>query len=236
MSHIIELCKDLKPKLVEYNNYRPITSIINLLIKQSEKNFPSNRQYVKQMLPFDGSNDICVKGAGDFGFFNAIYESYNNHWALKTIPDDWWYTIIRVIAVAIHEKSKHKSVKKFFVSHDGKKCLNVNVDKMLRVNHECIYRDMTNLIQSSINVTGYVDTIVSDFSTSTSTHRIVSEITVMASTQHFFEYCLRTECGIPYVELVGEVEDWIKLRTKFTNLRKLLQPIDEVIMPIGWWD
>ena len=117
-----------------------------------------------------------------------------------------------------------------------KKCLNVSVDTTCGINYECFYRDMTNLIQSSINVTGYVDAIVSDFSTTTPTHRIVSEITVMASTQQFFEYCLRTECGIPYVELLGSKEDWVKLKTKLASVRKLLQPIDEVIIPAHWWD
>ena len=73
------------------------------------------------MLPFDGSNDICVKGAGDFGFFNAIYESYNNHWALKTIPDDWWYTIIKQVAVAIDRNAAKEKVRNFFVDQEGKK-------------------------------------------------------------------------------------------------------------------
>ena len=31
----------------------------------------------------------------DFGFFGAILACYNNHWVLKTSPDDWWNVIIR---------------------------------------------------------------------------------------------------------------------------------------------
>ena len=31
----------------------------------------------------------------DFGFFGAILACYNNHWVLKTSPDDWWNVIVR---------------------------------------------------------------------------------------------------------------------------------------------
>ena len=96
-------------------------SIINDFIKSSEKNFPTDRQHVNNMKLMVGSEDVqkyCPaagrKGAGDYGFFTAIYESYNNHWALKTTPDDWWYTIIRTVAIAIDKKSKEDSVRQFF--------------------------------------------------------------------------------------------------------------------------
>ena len=31
----------------------------------------------------------------DFGFFGAILACYNNHWVLRTSPDDWWNVIVR---------------------------------------------------------------------------------------------------------------------------------------------
>ena len=31
----------------------------------------------------------------DFGFFGAVLACYNNHWVLKTTPDDWWNVIVR---------------------------------------------------------------------------------------------------------------------------------------------
>ena len=31
----------------------------------------------------------------DFGFFGAVLACYNNHWVLKTSPDDWWNVIVR---------------------------------------------------------------------------------------------------------------------------------------------
>ena len=95
---------------------------------------------------------------------------------------------------------------------------------------------MTNFIQSNINIDGYVDTIRSDFSTSTPTHRVVSEITVMASMQEFFEYRMCLGCGIPYIEFLGTAEDWAKLKVNLLKLKQMLKPIEKQIELEEWWD
>lgn len=247
---IIHLC-DVKPTRVKYEKEISVTSTISNFIKESEKNFPANRQHITTMKQFDGSKDVGYKGAGDYGFFTAIYECYNNHWALKTIPDDWWYTIIRTIAIsidnaanpdftsykAIGKLNNSEEIRKFFVDHDGKKRLTVDVGPTLQhVNYDDFFRQMSDLIQSNVKVNNYVDTIRSNFSTSTPTHQIVSEITVMSSMQEFFEYCMRTKCGIPYVVVLGSEEDWVLLKTKFLKLKEILNPIDHLIELNQWWD
>ena len=235
MTNVVVLSNDLTPKKVKFNNSEPITSVINHFIKKSEKNFPKSRQHVKTMLPFNGSNNVCFQGTGDFGFFNAVLESYNNHWGLRTIPDDWWHTIIKTIAVAIDKNSRNETVRKFIVNHHEQKRLTVRVDTMCGINYKRFFHDVTNSIQSNIRIPGYVDIIRSDFSTSTPTHRIASEITVMASMQNYFEYCMRTDCGIPFVEILGETEDWKNLKRKTTQLKKLLEPIHDLIGLTDWW-
>jgi len=58
----------------------------------------------------------------------------------------------------------------------------------------------------------------------------------MSSMQEFFEYCMRTCCGIPFVELEGSEEDWLKLKTKLLALKKILQPIHRSIgLTPAWW-
>jgi len=68
-----------------------------------------------------------------------------------------------------------------------------------------------------------------DFTTTTSIHKIVSQITLMTSVQEFFEYSVNTVCGIPAIEMKGTLEDWIKLREKIKALRKTLEPIEAEI-------
>ena len=233
MGKTIHLSTTLTPQPLKNTIKRPLKSIISDFIKESEKTFPKDRQHVKQMMPFLGTDEIGHQGLYgyglDLGFLNAILQCYNGHWALKTTPDDWWYTIIRTIAIAIDENAKDKTVRKFFVNHKGKKELVVDVTCIDEIASEDFFRQMTNLIQSNVKVDGYVDAIRSDFSTTTSTHRIVSEITVMSSMQEYFEYTAGIECGIPYIEFLGTEEDWEILKVKFLKLKNMLQPIQKEI-------
>jgi len=257
MPEIFHIRDGLKPTELNdvnayWNKQEQVKSILHKFIKRAERKaeYQSNRfekglgtetlaedrLHVKDMLLFEGTIEVAREGVGDYGFFTAIYECYNRHWGLRTVPDDWWYTIIRTVAIAIDKNSKKKAVREYFVNHDGKKRLTVDMDPTFGIDWEKFFREMTDLIQSNIKVDKYVDTIRSDFSTSTETHRIVSEITVMSSMQEFFEYCMRTCCGIPFVELEGSEEDWLKLKTKLLTLKKMLQPIHESIgLSPSWW-
>ena len=98
-----------------------------------QRNVPKNRKHVGSKVPILGSKNSKVReAAGDFGFFTAVYEAYNNHWALRTTPEDWWFTIIRTVALAIDDNSKSPKVRSFFVDHEGKN-ISVNTDRYIEV-------------------------------------------------------------------------------------------------------
>lgn len=79
-----------------------------------------------------------------------------------------------------------------------------------------------------------------DFSTSTSTHQITSQINLMASLQEFFDYEMGLlGCGIRGVEMLGKQEDWDKLLLKIRQLKKVLSPIvNDISWDLGqeWFD
>ena len=52
-------------------------------------------KHVKKEEEFVIGSDGEVFFDHDFGFFGAILACYNNHWVLKTSPDDWWNVIVR---------------------------------------------------------------------------------------------------------------------------------------------
>ena len=45
----------------------------------------------------------------DWGFFSAVLACYNNHWTLRTSPDDWWNVIVRNVAQAMTMAKRTKS-------------------------------------------------------------------------------------------------------------------------------
>ena len=37
--------------------------------------------------------ELVHSSYGDIGFFDTLVTAYNNHWVLKTCPEDWWMSI-----------------------------------------------------------------------------------------------------------------------------------------------
>ena len=76
-----------------------------------------------------GSTDLVTTYEHDAGFLSTILEAYNNHYNLRTGPEDWWYTIIHTIAIAIDKNSKNEMVKEFFAQDEEKvyKCIQCEI-------------------------------------------------------------------------------------------------------------
>ena len=177
---------------------------------------------------------------------SSIHEAYSYHYNLRTGPEDWWYTIIQTVALAIDKSSKSNEVRQFFVQHEGKKELRVKVGGgallVENIDYSWLFDQFSQKIEENINVPEYVKQMTADFSTTTSIHKIVSQITIMTSVQEYFEYTAYTMCGIPAVEMRGTKEDWTRLGEKIKELRKTLKPIANAIglgdtqYGASWWD
>jgi len=189
-----------------------------------------------------GNKTVAIGSEGDIfhdgydkGFFSTILRAYGLHWSLRTQPDDWWFTILRTIAIAVDKHSDNPRIRRFFVSHQGKKTLTVQVKSLSSTDYNWFFSQMTDLVKESINRPDYVTLARPDFSTTSPQHLIVSNVAIMSSVQEYFEYVLSIECGIPQIEMRGELLDWAKLVEKFEDMEKLLDPIKEILMPLSWW-
>ena len=97
-------------------------------------NFPfiaadSVRNKVGDRVAILGSEEIIYSTA-DCGLFASILMAYNYHCNLRTSPEDWWFCVTRRVAIAIDKNSHKVSVRQMFVSHEGKKTLEVQVPKL----------------------------------------------------------------------------------------------------------
>ncbi|KAJ7374205.1 hypothetical protein OS493_007278 [Desmophyllum pertusum] len=180
-----------------------------------------------------------IYAPGDIGLFSAVLAAYNNHWKLRTSPDDWWFCVIKRVASAIDNNAKKKSVRKMFVDHEGKKTIEVEVpdSTIYTVDYSWFFDQIAKGIQENVKVPEFVDGMTADFSTTTAVQKIVSQITLMYSVQEYFHYGMTTRCGIPAVEMLGIEDDWSKLKSKLKVLRTLLEPIENDLgLPSEWWD
>ena len=106
------------------------------------------RRFVAGRLPVVGSEDrLFYYQDYDKGFFNTILSAYAHHWGLRTSPDDWWFTIVRRVAMAIDNNSEKDSIKDFFVDHEGKKELRVELGASLyTADYTWFFQQMTNQV------------------------------------------------------------------------------------------
>ena len=180
-----------------------------------------------------------IYSLGNCGLFAAVLTAYNNHWNLRTSPDDWWFCVIRRVACAIDRNAKKESVRKMFVDHEGKKDIVVVVpdDNIYTVDYSWFFDQMVKEIQENVKVPEIVDGVTADFSTTTPVQKIVSQITLMYSLQEYFTYGMCVGCGIPAVEMLGTEDDWSRLTSKLKVLRTLLEPIENDLgLESKWWD
>ncbi|CAL4191762.1 unnamed protein product [Meganyctiphanes norvegica] len=173
---------------------------------------------------------------GDWGLMSAVLTCYNNHWALKTGPEDWWTVAIRRIVQAMDEHGEISQVRNFFVSHKGKKKLEVTVGTLSNINYNWLFSQFSNKIRGNIKIPSYVDIIENDFSSSTDEQIMISHIMLMSSVKNYFLFGIGTACGIPGVEMKGTEEDWMKLIDKINKLETLLAPINKYLRLNDWFN
>ena len=172
------------------------------------------------------------------GIFSAALTAYNKHWKLRTSPDDWWFCVIRRVSLAIDANGNKDAVRKMFVNHEGQKKLTVGVPNatIYDVDYSQFFNQMSDKVASNIKVPNYVKAVTADFTTTTPTTKMVSQMAVMSSVKKYFSFNMLCICGIPGVEMLGSEEDWAKLSKKLEALREILKPIeDEIGLSKGWW-
>lgn len=167
---------------------------------------------------------------GEYGFhpfYEAVSRSYFDHRPLVLSPDMIWLLIEQ--GFASHVNSNHNELRHMFVDFEGKKNLQINVtgDPALSVVDNMLIQNWDSIIQRFppmiAEYTGdeLMNTLTADFSTTTSTERIASEIAIMKAMENYFEYeVFIAACGIPEITLLGTTDDWLKVIEKTKKLSK----------------
>jgi len=139
--------------------------------------------------------------------------------------------------VAIDANGEHPDVRKFFVAHEGKKKLIVNVGSttIYGVDYDWFFQAMTNEIEKNINNPEYAKIMDQDFSTSAPVQKTVNNIMLMYSFQKYFEYIECLLCGIPGVIMTGLEDDWKQLIEKHKKVEDFLKPLDHVLNLGDWF-
>lgn len=158
-------------------------------------------------------------------FFYGMYEAYASHRPFVLSPDMIWMLISQ--GFSHHINSNPEKYRDLMVDFSDKMSLVVESDQPLE---EAQWDKLIPQFAEEIkkNTKGTIaETIIADFSTTTSYEQIASEITLMETTKAYFEFVtMYIACGIPEITLLGTTEDWQKVYDKTMKLRAY---------DLDWW-
>ncbi len=208
-----------------------ITVTAQVTIKVEELSKPEKLLPLRKVEPqgntlsFNVDADSLVLWYGTHPFFYGMYNAYAEHRPFVLSPDMVWMLISQ--GFSHHINANPEKYRDRMVDFQGKMSLVVESDKPL---DEAEWERLIPAFAEEIkrNTKGTVaETIIADFSTTTSYEQIASEITLMETTKAYFEYVVMyIACGIPEVTLLGTTEDWQKVYDKAMQLRSF---------DLDWW-
>ena len=162
-------------------------------------------------------------------FISAVHTAFANHYPLVLSPDAIWLVISQ--GFANHVNANAESLRKSFVDHEGKKTIEIILDRgdFVKGSPKNPWGDVLDLFSEGIrrNVGDKThDLLTPTFSTTGPVERAASQIVLMNCFKEYFLYQMVCICGIPEVTLEGTPEDWSLLRDKALSLGQF---------DLEWW-
>jgi len=157
----------------------------------------------------------------------AVHQAFYKHYPLILSPDIIWLAIAQ--GFANHVNQDPEKVRKHFVDFKGKETITISRPEFVKGSPlndwPSVFPEFAQAIGGFIGKDA-VEMVTCNFSTSGPTERIVSQITLMDTVQHYFEYEMVCGCGIPSIGLRGTNEDWKSIRAKAEKLQRF---------GLEWW-
>lgn len=162
------------------------------------------------------------------GFIHTVHTAFQNHYTLILKPTDIWQTIL--FTLSNHIADNAEDLRDLFVNFQEKKTIQVKRDHWTGLDNHSeldwmdMIQELSYVVSKEISNTTEVakqlaEAYILDFPTvSTAETRYMSQLTLMSGMQHYFKYDIITACGIPKIEMKGQIEDWEMLKTKLKQL------------------
>jgi hypothetical protein len=141
--------------------------------------------------------------------FQAANHCYDQHLPFGLAPEVVWLTILAEVATTVKENAAHYA-SLYTSTPDARERIEVYVDHFVYGQPN----DWTaGISQFDSMLRPRVPTVIADrsllrFSTSTPVSNVACLIAFMDAASPFFDFQMRTRCGIPLVRLEGTAADW----------------------------
>lgn len=165
---------------------------------------------------------------GTHPFLQGMHRAYADHRPFVISPDMIWLLICQ--GFSRHINNNKEKLRNKIVDFEGITQLTI-ISESVGIGDpssqwEDIFPEFTKSLEEHVN-NDLIKILSSNFSTTTSVEKVVSEITILETLKPYFDYVvIRTICGIPEITLEGDEEDWGKIIEKTKQLGKY---------DLTWW-
>ena len=151
------------------------------------------------------------------GYLNAYFD----HCPIKVSPNIIWQLILNLFSKYVNDYSEE--LRNIFVNFEGKKdieCIRIGKFKDVYEYEDDLIDEFCKRISENIG-TELTDILTPNFTTSTKESIIAGKVSIMSTFKKYFNYRIgMVSCGIPYILLEGNLEDWKKILEKLKSLSK----------------
>ena len=198
-------------------------TIISIKKEDKEKG-DKNIETLKIILNKNLPNPTKINHISSFGTHKTILgylNAYFNHCPIKVSPNVIWQLILNNFSKYVNDNSERLREK--FVDFEGKKNLTcIRIGKLEDADKytDDIIKEYCNQISQNIGKE-LIDVLTPNYSTSTKESIISGKVSIMSTFKNYFNYnLLMMSCGIPYIILEGNLNDWEKILEKLKFLSK----------------
>ena len=198
-------------------------TIISIKKEDKEKG-DENIETLKIILNKNLPNPTKINNISSFGTHKTILgylNAYFNHCPIKVSPNVIWQLILNNFSKYVNDNSERLREK--FVDFEGKKNLTcIRIGKLEDADKytDDIIKEYCNQISQNIGKE-LIDILTPNYSTSTKESIISGQVSIMSTFKNYFIYdLLMISCGIPYIILEGNLNDWEKILVKLKFLSK----------------
>lgn len=193
-----------------------------------------NNHFVRSYLA-SSFDETKLLSLGSDVFFQTILCAFCEHKSLVLSPDMIWLKILQTYSRHVNDNPER--YRHLTTVRKGKRTL-VLQTAINSFDKEFEWANIIDNLGSMVSENvkdGFTNNLVANFTTTTQTERIASQITIMEAMKHYFEFIVHhLICGIPNITLLGTTRDWESIIEKVEILKiyEGLQEWIEELQPI----
>ena len=152
------------------------------------------------------------------GFIGAVYQACSGHHDLVIRPDDVWVAILVQFSAYVNGNAEDLRYK--FVNHERQKeCVVIQMATLRNADSGKMSREMTEGVQKQLVDGDTLQWILPNFTTTQEEDATIASAVMMAIFRGYLKYrMMGGGIPIPNVTLLGEPEDWEKIRERVEKL------------------